>query len=160
MCPEHSAVATLIARVEGAWRSWSEYLAPLDEKRLREPGACGDWSVRDIIAHITWFEREMTGMIADRVLAGSDLWALPPHERNAAIDLEQRDRPLADILQEAEQAHALLVDALSKLSDEDLTDASRFSGMPRDWVPERIIAQNSYEHYEAHLAGLCRSPRS
>jgi len=59
-------------------------------------------SVKDILAHIAWFEREMIGLLHQRTLAGSDLWNLPSDERNAVIFQLNRRRSLQDIRQEAE----------------------------------------------------------
>ena len=39
---------------------WDFTLAQLDEIQLLAPGACGEWSVKDVSAHLTWHEREMT----------------------------------------------------------------------------------------------------
>ena len=75
-------------------------------------------------------------------------------ERNAAIHRENVDRPLGDLRAEAARVHAELREALATLTEEELTDPSRFRYMPPDWVPLDIFAQNTYEHYEAHARGL------
>ena len=60
----------------------------------------------------------MVGVIRARALVGSDLWLLPPGERNDAIFRENRDRPLDEVRAEAEEVHAALVAALATLSEE------------------------------------------
>ncbi|MDE0217922.1 MAG: hypothetical protein OXJ90_01530 [Spirochaetaceae bacterium] len=52
---------------------------------MLQPRAGGCWSGKDIVAHVIWYEREMVGVLKSRVLAGSDLWALPVDERNSAV---------------------------------------------------------------------------
>lgn len=32
---------------------WDALLASIDEARMREPGVEGDWSIKDLIAHVT-----------------------------------------------------------------------------------------------------------
>jgi len=145
--------ATFTATLQADRSVWETLLArlfPLGEERLTQPGATGDWSVKDVIAHVTWFEREMVGVIQAHALVGSDLWDLPTDARNAAIFQMNRSRPLSDILAEAEQVYAGLAAAIETLTDEDLNDAARFAGMPADWQPWQVIAGNSYEHYRDH----------
>jgi hypothetical protein len=123
----------------------------MDVAQLVRPGFAGDWSAKDVIAHITWHEREMIGMIAARALEGSDLWNLPLDERNDAIYRANRGRSLDEVRREAAEVYARLLDALQTLSDGDLHDAGRFAGMPPDWQPVEVIAGNTYEHYQDHL---------
>jgi hypothetical protein len=123
---------------------------------MEEAGAAGEWSIKDIIAHIAWHEREMVGMIQAHALAGSDLWQLPLDQRNAEIFRENKDRPLQDVLEEAPVVYRQFLAAVGTLSDEDVTDPGRFPGMPLDWEPWQVIAGNSYEHYEQHLQDLAR----
>lgn len=47
-------VRRLIDKVESAWSDFHIAYAGLPEEDLLIPGACGDWSIRDLIAHVTW----------------------------------------------------------------------------------------------------------
>jgi uncharacterized damage-inducible protein DinB len=140
----------LIEKVKAARADWDEAVAAVDASRFEEPGVAGEWSLKDVIAHVAWFEREMIAVIEARALVGSDLWMLPPRERNDAIWKANRDRPLADVREEAARVWEELLEKLATLTAEEMTDPARFPGMPPDWVPEEIFAQNTYEHYEAH----------
>src|SRR5262249_15587055 len=65
---------------------WEELLAEVGKARMQEPGVAGEWSVKDIIAHVTWPEREMAAILQARSLvAGSELWDLPQDELNAVV---------------------------------------------------------------------------
>ena len=146
----------LVARVRAARDRWNAALARVLAERLTEPGVTGEWSVKDIIAHITWFERQMIGMIEAKTFTGSELWELPPHERNNEIFKLNRHRSLPQIATEAKLVFGVLVDQLETLSDQDLVEPKNFPGMPEDWVPGAIFAQNTCEHYDAHSAGVLR----
>jgi len=146
----------LVERVRAARSRWNEILARVPAERLTETGVTGEWSVKDIVAHITWFERQMIGMIEAKAFTGSELWELPPHERNNEIFKLNRHRGLTQITTEANLVFGVLVDQLMALSDQDLEDPKSFPGMPDDWVPGDIFAQNTSEHYEAHAEGLER----
>lgn len=121
---------------------------------MTAPGACGDWSVKDILAHLSWHEQEMFNLILNRTLAGSDLWNVSLELRNRTIYEENRDRDLKDVMDDTKVVFEGLMDVMKTLTEEDLQDASHFSGMPSNWKPWEIIAQNTYEHYDDHLNDL------
>lgn len=133
---------------------WEALLAEVGEARMTRPGVAGEWSVKDIVAHVTWFEREMVGVLQARTLVGSDLWSLPHDQRNAAIYEQNRDRALSGVLAEARVVFDQLRAGMQSLAEEDLHDPLRFAEMPADWVPWQVIAGNSYEHYRQHTPGI------
>jgi len=133
---------------------WDRVLSQIDVARMVVPRVAGEWSVKDVVAHVTWFEREMVGVLTAYALVGSDLWDLPGDERNRVIFEQNRQRPLDDVLTEARQVFDQLLAAVRPLSDEDLVDPGRFRDMPADWVPWQILAGNTYEHYRDHLPAL------
>ncbi len=140
--------------LHSARAEWDALLANIDEAQMREPGVEGDWSIKDIVAHVTWFEREMVGVIQSRTLAGSELWNLPTDERNAVIFEQQRARSLKKILDESRAVFQQLEQAAQTLTDEELNDARHFKDMPGDWVPWDVIAGNSFRHYPDHIASI------
>jgi uncharacterized damage-inducible protein DinB len=140
-----------LVEVESAWNDLQTVQAQCGELRLQQAGVGGGaWSVRDVLAHITWYEREMLGVLQQRALAGSDLWNLPQDERNRIIYEQNKDRSLADVWAESTRVHAELYALLEGLSEADLTQAASFQGMPPTWVPAEVLAGNTYEHYRAH----------
>ena len=48
----------LLRRVHTAWEALEQSFAALSEARLTEPGVSGEWSVKDILAHVTTWEAE------------------------------------------------------------------------------------------------------
>jgi len=145
---------TFLEKLRTSRARWEAALARLDQSQMETPGKAGPWSVKDIIAHLIWFEREMVGLLNARALVGSALWNLPQDERNAAIYAENRHRSLYQVLAEAPKVYRQMLAGVEGLSDEELNDPKRFINMPEDWVPWEILAQNSYEHYDAHLPDI------
>jgi hypothetical protein len=150
------SVQQMIDTIQNTWTTWETLLTQIEQEQLTQPGVAGDWSLKDIIAHITWHEQEMVGLITAHALVGSELWNLPTDERNAAIYEEVRNEPLEQVLAESAEIHQQLLEALPSLSDEDLADASSFPNMPPDWQPWMLIAQNTYEHYQDHIQDVQR----
>src|SRR5688572_18202598 len=124
--------------------AWEALLAQIDADRMTQPGVEGDWSIKDIIAHVTWHEREMLGVLRAHALVGSDLWNLPLDQRNAAIYEQNKDRALDDMLAESRQIFPQLLELAESLTDEELNDPRRFSGMPEEWSPWGLVADNTY----------------
>jgi len=145
---------TFLNTLESEHARWEALLGQIKAEWMTQPDVPGYMSIKDLIAHITWYEREMVNLIETRVLAGSELWNLPTDEQNLAIYEENRERPLADVLADAQQVYEQLVNAVETLSDEDLNDPTRFRDMFADWIPWKLIAENSYEHYEQHIPDL------
>jgi hypothetical protein len=114
----------------------------------------GEWSLKDVLAHISWHEREMIDVLEQRTLAGSDLWSLPLHERNAAIYEKNRALPLAEVLSHARESYPRLLSLIEGIEEEELHDAARFENMPGEWQPWQVISSNTYEHYDDHLPDL------
>ena len=48
----------MLRRLDTAWRAFEESYAGLSDAQLMKPGVTGDWSVRDILAHVTTWEEE------------------------------------------------------------------------------------------------------
>src|SRR5437588_6316103 len=110
----------LLSLLRNGRAEWDSLLALVGEERMTQPGVEGDWSVKDIIAHVTWGEREILEVFRRHELAGSELWNLPQNERNAAVFEQNRHRSLGDVLAESRRVHHDLLQALEPLSDEDL----------------------------------------
>ncbi|HEU5201094.1 MAG TPA: DinB family protein [Ktedonobacterales bacterium] len=145
---------TFLKTLQTTRAQWEALLKEIDEARMTRPGVEGAWSMKDIIAHVAWYEREMIGILQERALVGSSLWVLPNAERNAAIFDQNRDRSLQDVLTEARRVYAELLEALQPLAEEDLIDPSRYRDMPADWVPWKVFADNTYDHYAAHIPAI------
>jgi hypothetical protein len=151
MSMDKSAFVVEFKTGRAAWDSLLADLAPAQEET---PGVEGDLSVKDLIAHVTWYEREMIGLIETRLLAGSDLWSLSVNARNAGIFEQNRARPASDVLAEAHEVGRRLLDAIEGLTEDDICRADRFANMPHDWLPWQVIAGNTYDHYPAHIASI------
>lgn len=147
-----------LERIRHSRTAWEAALAPLDAAQWTQARPPGQWSVKDMVAHITWHEREMINVLQARALVGSALWELPLDPRNQIIFEDNQNRPLAEVQSEAQAVFQSLWQWLETLSEEELHDPGRFPGMPPDWKPWELLASNTYEHYDAHRAQLQNAP--
>lgn len=154
MSDEKMDKETLLHMIQAARFRFDMLLTVFTNEQMTQPGVESDWSVKDIIAHITWSEREMVGVMKQRALVGSDLWGVSTDERNQAVYEENKDRPLPEVLQEAGQVFTELIEQLEGLSEEDVTELGRFAEMPEDLPFWRLLAGNSYIHYHEHAEAI------
>ncbi len=143
-------VAELIDQVRHEWDAWDALISGLGDDALGQPTNAAGWTIKDIIAHLTWFERETIELIRAHEFGGSELWMLAPVERNAAIHTENRERTLDDVRRHAATTRVSLLASLATLTDEDLSDPERFPPMPPELTPLQIIEDNTCWHHEAH----------
>ncbi len=134
--------------------AWDALIAQADGERMTQPGVAGEWSIKNIVAHVTWAERETAQILQPRGSVGSQLWELPEDERNSVVFELNRDRPLQDVLTESAEVFRQLLDAVQALSQEDLNDPVRFQDMPLSGIPWRIVVANSFAHYYQHMPAI------
>ncbi len=143
-----------IDRVKSERERWNELMARVPDDLMLKPGVEGDWSVKDILAHVMWYEREMIGMLKARALSGSDWWALPLEERNSAVHGEVSGMSLEEVRTEVAWVFPALVEQLELLPEEALNDAAHFEGMPAEWAPSDVIGSNTFRHYPEHTESI------
>jgi hypothetical protein len=103
----------LLKRLDKAWVEFKSSYAGLSDAQMTTPGVTGDWSVKDLIAHVTWWEEEslkhlphiLQGGTAPRYsvqYGGIDAF-------NAQMLTQKRGLSLADVLSQQGDTHARLV---------------------------------------------------
>ena len=133
---------------------WDALLAEVGNERMTQPGVAGEWSVKDIVAHVTWAESETAQLLQPRGFVESQLWELPQDERNAVVFELNRGRPLPEVLAEAAEVFQQLLDAVQALAEEDLADPVRFQDRSMNGIPWRVVVANSFAHYYQHMPDI------
>ncbi|HEU4323477.1 MAG TPA: DinB family protein [Roseiflexaceae bacterium] len=145
--------ATLLAKLRVERATFDSLLDQIDPAHMLTVGAEGAWSVRDIVVHICWYDRQVAEVVAQRTLDASPMWNLSVDERNAVMIDLSRDKTLGEVLAEARATFQQMLEEVSRLSEEDLQDPQRM-GMPPEWIPGQAIAFNTYRHYRQHIPAL------
>jgi hypothetical protein len=124
---------------------------------LEVPGVEGEWSVKELVAHLTWYEQAVvegaqavasTGTFKRRRPEGVGL-----DEMNARIAAEARARPVDEVLAEADEVFGQLL-AIIEAVPQDILNDPKLLGLPEDMVPWMGVANNSYAHYREHEPAL------
>jgi hypothetical protein len=146
--------ADFVAALRAGRAEWEALLAEIPAEWMTRPGAAGDWTPKDVIAHVAWHEREMAGVLEQRAMVGSELWQIGLDERNQAIYEQNRDRPLDELLAEEAALYARMLAGVAALEDDDLNDPGRYREMPGERRPHQVFVGNMHGHYHEHLPEL------
>ncbi len=145
---------TFLAQLDESRRNWEKTVAQIPQKRLSKAIVFGDWTAKDLIAHVVWYEQEMLNLLESNSLSvASPYWMEGTDERNRLIYEENQQRSWDNVLTDYAKIYSVLRAELGKLTDEQLNQPAEFE-MPNDWLPFEIFAQNTYEHYDHHLPDL------
>lgn len=142
--------AKLLAFIEREHGRLDDTLALVDEARMLEPHFEGGWSVKDLLAHVTFWDEHALNTI-EAALNNSDPYQLEgtTDKVNADAFEERRNRPLQDVIADYRSVYATLLERVTMLQEEDLTDPKRFRWTKR--LPlRRLIRWDTDLHYAEH----------
>src|SRR5262245_12619250 len=116
-----------LAAIDAERADWDALVAAVGERRMDEPGPMGEWSFKDLAAHLTgWRDRTIR-----RLEAAARGEPEPPvpwpaeleddDEINAWIHARNHDRPAAAVLRDAADSWDRLRAAVAALPDESLS---------------------------------------
>ncbi|HET9682749.1 MAG TPA: DinB family protein [Gemmatimonadaceae bacterium] len=139
----------LLTRIDDAWRDFEASYAGLSEAQLLIPNVTGAWSVRDIIAHVTWWEEEALAhlpLIRDGgrpprysvKYGGIDAF-------NAMMTEKRRALSLHEVLRQHDAVHARLVDYIGEAPDDLIRTETRF---------RRRLKLDALGHYPIHARAI------
>ncbi len=125
-------------------------LARLTHSQMFLAGVDGDWSVKDVLAHISAWERMMIEWTGSHVHGEKPDTPTPwdVDRINAGIYAQVREKPLADVLEEFRSSYW---DSLALV--ESLTEAQLHKAYPDTWPMGELwtgIAANMNWHYQQH----------
>lgn len=141
-------VERLLRRLDAAWAAFEASYAGLSDAQLAEPGVAGDWSVRDILAHVTIWEEEALAHLPTIIAGGRP----PRYAAQGGIDafnarmVEGRRRlSLAEVRRQQAETHGRLVDFVRA------APADQFA---RETRARRRLRLDTYGHYPLHAATI------
>ena len=139
----------LLKRLDKAWQALQQSYAGLSDADLLVPGVTGAWSIKDIIAHVTWWEEEALKHLP-LILAGGR----PPRYSvtyggidafNAKMTKQRQDLSLAEVLRHRDDVHRRLIALVRSAPETQLTGETRF---------RRRLRLDTYGHYPKHARAI------
>jgi uncharacterized protein (TIGR03083 family) len=142
----------LLALMHATRQELEALLVQLTPAQMSQPGVAGVWSVKDMLAHIAWYQAEEVEFFGESGVAASPLWATPQDARNERLLAQNRDRSLDTILAEFRTVFTRFIAVVEGLSDAELNQPGRFPDTNAVKLPWQAIAVHSYEHDREHIA--------
>jgi hypothetical protein len=130
----------------------------LTPEHLLQPRAVGEWSVRDVLQHLSLWEAELVRLLLHveqgRQAVGGSFVPNPDFDAiNALWHAETKDRPLERVLEDFHGVRRQTLRWLGDFSDEDLTRIRREAWLHNQSLA-RWIAEYSYEHEQEHTLAI------
>jgi hypothetical protein len=138
----------LLKRLEKSWAALEESYNGLSDSQMTESGVLDNWSVKDILAHVTTWEEESLKYLPLIVAGGR-----PPRYTqyggidafNAQMTEQKRDLALSDVMRQLDEIHHRLIDYIQSVPEEHFTRETRF---------RRRLRLDSYSHYPEHARAI------
>ena len=114
----------LLDWLQEEYRRWELLLHEIGPTRMDQPGVNGDWSMKDVVAHLTGWNRWL--ILRLQAAGRGDPEPPPPwpaqiqaeDEINAWIYESNRGRSVREVLEESDQVHQQLLAVIEGLPDE------------------------------------------
>ena len=146
----------LIQAIHAARNEWDTLIAQIPHHRLSESVASGEWSIKDIIAHVTEYDRWLALGLAMRLQKPPQIWLddISLDEFNAVLHQQVADRNPEDILLDSNRVFQDLINEVESHSEAYLFGTHRMEGIPYDVIPFQLLKSESYGHYHDHIPAI------
>jgi len=133
-------MSNAVERVEASWAELMDAIEGIAEERMTERGVAGDWSVKDVLAHVAYWEGGAIGDV-ERALTGEPEPSdhdLDVEAVNHGVHAERADWTVEQTLDELHGTHKRFMAALRQHPNID---------------PDAIEG-DTFEHYDEHAADI------
>ena len=156
---ESSTKNELLSELDKEWAHIERICAGLSEADMLRPDAEGEWSVKDILCHLSAWEK----YLLDRL--GYVLTRQPPrysvmstwddvHRFNAQVYVENKDRPLNSAIIEFRSLYRGVMTVLESLDDAQLSQSYSYDFPDDGLTLLQLIRANTFEHYREHCSAI------
>ncbi len=118
--------------------------------------AAGEWSVKDILAHLASYDRWLGLTLALRGEKPPDFWIedLALDEFNRRLFDANRDLPLDQVLQDSQDIWSEILAEVRLRAEIYLFTEQSVPGVPYKFRPCDLLKSESYGHYLDHVPSL------
>jgi hypothetical protein len=150
----------LIRVIQNERSHFESLIAELSESDLLEPGVEGDWSIKDLMVHISAWEK----LAYDRIHATitGDPLTYPVIQSDEFVDsfnrdayIANKDLPLNEVTADFRKSYDGFLNQIKNLNNEIL-----FKKLPFDWAGDLtaqvVISANTHWHYLEHAKSILK----
>ncbi|MFX1485133.1 MAG: DinB family protein [Promethearchaeota archaeon] len=142
----------IIDRIRMERRRLEKNIAYLSDDDMQESGVIGEWSVKDILAHLFdwehrflgWYDAGLRGEVPETPAPGlkwSQLRIL-----NQQVFEKHRDRKLKDVKDEFQSSFKKVLDTIERIPENDIFEIGRYKWTGKENIGGYILA-NTANHY-------------
>jgi len=133
-------------------------LEEFPEAAVEKPGACGVWSVKDIIAHLASYEEVLVDVLATfgslQPTPYLNKFTEPGGQFNdTEVDL-RKVRTMPEVLAEFNDAHAQVMSLATKISSERFRQTGTLPWYGMEYALDDFLAYTFYGHKREHSAQI------
>lgn len=124
--PKPTSKDQIIETAQAERVALEQYIAGLTDEQMNRPNIAGDWSAKDVLAHlieweqmvIQWYETGVKGKVP-AVPSEEYNWGQLP-QLNHAIFLKHHDRNLADIQKDFKSSYKKIIKVIQAIPEKEL----------------------------------------
>jgi hypothetical protein len=139
----------LLSRLEKTWRSLQKSYTGLPDSELLKPGVTGEWSVRDILAHVTTWEEEALKHLPTILNGEKSPRYSTTHGGinafNTHMTEQKRSLTLAEVRREFDDIHRRLIRFIESVPEEQFRRETAF---------RHRLRLDTYSHYAKHAEAI------
>lgn len=143
----------LLKQAESNYDKLQELIEPVDRKLVEKPGACEDWSIKDILAHLhEWHEMVLSWQeIGEKgevpaIPSEKYNWKQTP-ELNHDIYEKYKNTPLKEIEKKFAQSHKKVMDVINAHTNKQLFTRAHYKWTGNNALGAYLISSTS-SHYD------------
>ena len=145
----------LLQQLEHTRNELNALLEGVPADALIRPGAYGNWSVKDVLVHISRWEAEIIKVLFQAQQGGKPQSEIFNPEYLKVNDLwhqEAKDRPLERVLEDFSSVHTQLVRRLKDFPEKALITPGNYPWMKHALID--LVKDIAVDHEQEHLEGL------
>jgi hypothetical protein len=142
----------LLTDIKTEHQRLENYLELLIEADMLRTGVVGDWSVKDLLAHLTaweqlflsWYQAGLTNTTVRPSPVGMGRTAID--EINQSVYAENKSKPLAQVLEEFHASYRQTLALVESIPEDDIFGQQRFAWTGKHTLADYVTG-NTSNHY-------------
>ena len=130
----------------------------LPESAWETPGACGVWSIKDIIAHLASYEHVMVDVLSTFVSSGSTAYLSKFTEPGGGFNDSEvalrKGKTVSEVLGEFNDTHAQVLSLAARIPMETFRQTGTLPWYGMEYALDDFIVYTQYGHKREHSAQI------
>jgi len=149
----------LLAELDQEWANVERICFGMSEADMLTPDVEGDWSVKDILCHLSAWEKYLLDRLGYILTKQHPLYPAMSswddvHRFNAQVYADNKDRPLTSVIIEFRNLYRGVMAVLESLDDQVLNQPYTYDFPDDALTLLQLIRANTYEHYREHCIAI------